>query len=137
MKQMLNSLDMKLSALETHQEDVRDSLKSIAKIPDVKHIFDVYMQHQQELLGQQQQETFRHQQQQQQQLQLQQSLLQQQQYLLEQLQQQLAQQHRQLEHIALQQQTLITPIANQASAPPLSIEADEFHMNLHDENRAN
>ncbi len=137
MKQMLCSLDTKLSALDTNQEDVRESLKSVAKMSEVKHFFDAFMQYQQESLRQQQLETLRHREQQQQQLQLQQTLLQQQQYLLEQQQQQLSQQQRQLENIALQQQTLMIPVVNQASAPPLSIEADEFLLSLHGENGTN
>jgi multidrug efflux pump subunit AcrA (membrane-fusion protein) len=137
MKQMLSSLDTKLSAFDTNQEDVRESLKSVAKMSEVKHIFDTFMQYQQESLRQQQQETLRHREQQQQQLQLQQTLLQQQQYLLQQQQQQLSQQQRQLENIALHQQTLMIPVVNQASAPPMSIEADEFLMSLHGKNGMN
>jgi hypothetical protein len=129
MEQTFASVDSKISALESNQGELRELLKSVSKLSEVKALFDSFMQHQQDTLHQQQQETSLHRQQQQQQMQLQQSLLQHQQRLLEHQQQQLAHQQVQLEQIALLQQSRVLSATNREdllpSAPPLSIERDE------------
>jgi hypothetical protein len=136
-QQLSFPLESKLSALETGQGDLREALKSVATLSEVKLLFDSLIQSQQESLRQQQQETHLFREQMQMQMQLQQTLLQQQQHLLEQQQQQMVLQQKQLEQVALQQQSLMLPIRNQASAPPLSIEEDEFPISLPSENGSN
>jgi hypothetical protein len=137
MQERLLSLDSKLSALDSGQKDLRESLKYVASQSEMRQIVDSLSQNQQESLRQYQQEFFLHREQQQLKQQQQLAMLQQQQHLLERQQQQLALQQGLLERIALQQESLILPARNQASAPPLSVEEDEFHVNLPDENGSN
>ena len=146
MKRNFASFDLKISAFEANQEELRESLRSIPKLCEVKDLFDAFMQHQQESIRQQQQETLRHREQQQQQLQQQQSMLKHQQHLLEEQQRQMALQREQLKQLVVQNHSNISspppsvaaasldavPATVQAcsgnlpSAPPMSVELDDF-----------